>query len=116
MKQHKGAVIVTSDYEVDVRKHIFGLQQLSGVSLMEEVVNSIGIDSDRTWCFAAVGHFVGYLLGVVAQLSYPNCFRLIAERRRSTNRLQRDKNQKLVKSSRHFGLSCVAPVIVLNTI
>jgi hypothetical protein len=88
MKQHKGAVIVTSDYEVDVRKHIFGLQQLSGVSFMEEVVKSFGIDSYRTWCFAAVGHFVGYLLGVVAQLSYPNCFRLIAERRRSTNRVR----------------------------
>jgi hypothetical protein len=38
---------LTSDYEVDVLEQIFGLHQLAGVALVEQVVDSVRVDSDR---------------------------------------------------------------------
>ena len=38
---------ITSDHKVNIGKDAFGLHQLTGVSLMKKIVNSISIDSNR---------------------------------------------------------------------
>lgn len=41
----------TSNNKINVWKNLFGLHQLAGVTLMEEIVDSIGVDSylARSW-------------------------------------------------------------------
>lgn len=77
------SIVAAADEEVDrsVGEDGFGLHQLSGVALMKEVVDAVGIDSDLAGGLASLGHVQGDLDTVVTVVSFFLSSRLTVERR-----------------------------------
>lgn len=48
--------VFTSNNEVNVGEHILRLHQLPGMTLMEQIVDTISVNSYRSWNCAGLGH------------------------------------------------------------
>lgn len=78
---------LTSCYEVDIRKEILGLHELPGMTLVEEVIDTISINSYSPRCFSCPSHFQGNLDAIIASLSLPGSFLIMGKWCRLTDGL-----------------------------
>ena len=76
-------VIAAAHQEVDlaVGEDVLGLEQLAGVALVEEIVNTIGVDPDPPGNLAPVRHLPGDPGGVVHCPPLPRRLLVCAQRR-----------------------------------
>lgn len=79
---------VTSDDEIDVGKHVLGLHELAGVSLVEQVVDAVCVDADGPRHLAGLGLLVGDALRVVTSSSLRVGVSLVRERSHAVDRLR----------------------------
>jgi hypothetical protein len=89
-------IVAGTNNKIDLRvgENVLGLHHLSGVSLVEEVVNAVGVDADLAGASAVAGHVEGDSVCVVACLAFSDGFRVCRVRRWLANCLERRKNKQ----------------------